>query len=172
MLVMLPDDLENLAQSVIATNFFGNNVLQAITTKNYWDVVNEFKPLMHTWSLGIEEQYYLVYPILFLLLRRKLSWLLPALFTLTIASLILFFSSYEEHLKFYMLPFRFFELSIGGLAAIYLQNRLLSHRYGPILLATIVLLLAGGGCCSKSRSGSPCNRYFNLCVIGIRYSVV
>ncbi len=52
---MLPDDLENLSQSVIATNFFTNNILQAITTKNYWDVVNEYKPLMHTWSLGVEE---------------------------------------------------------------------------------------------------------------------
>lgn len=62
MLCMLPDDLENLSQSVIATNLFGNNVLQAVTTKNYWDVVNEFKPLMHTWSLGVEEQYYLFYP--------------------------------------------------------------------------------------------------------------
>lgn len=49
---MLPDDLENLAQSVIATNLFSNNVLQAITVKNYWDLVNEYKPLMHTWSLG------------------------------------------------------------------------------------------------------------------------
>jgi peptidoglycan/LPS O-acetylase OafA/YrhL len=54
---MLPDDLENLAQSAIATNLCANNVLQAITTRNYWDVVNDYKPLMHTWSLGIEEQF-------------------------------------------------------------------------------------------------------------------
>ena len=59
--VMLPDDLENLAQSVVATSFFSNNILQAITTRNYWDVVNEYKPLMHTWSLAIEEQYYFLY---------------------------------------------------------------------------------------------------------------
>ncbi len=45
---MLPDDYENLSESVIATNLFGNNILAAITTKNYWDVVNEYKPLMHT----------------------------------------------------------------------------------------------------------------------------
>ena len=43
---MLPDDLENLAASVIATNLFANNILQTVTTRNYWDVVNEFKPLM------------------------------------------------------------------------------------------------------------------------------
>ena len=42
--LMLPDDYENLSESVIATNLFANNVLSAITTKNYWDVVNEYKP--------------------------------------------------------------------------------------------------------------------------------
>ena len=42
LIFMLPDDLENLAQSIIATNLFNNNTLQVVTTKNYWDVVNEF----------------------------------------------------------------------------------------------------------------------------------
>ena len=68
--IMLPDDLENLSQSVIATNLFSNNILQAITTRDYWDVVNEYKPLMHTWSLAIEEQYYFLYPFLFYLFKR------------------------------------------------------------------------------------------------------
>ena len=123
--VMLPDDMENFAQSVIATNFFSNNILQAITTKNYWDVVNEFKPLMHTWSLGIEEQYYLLYPLLFLLVAKQhRRWLLPILIALTIFSLLLYFSSFKEHEKFYLIPFRFFELSLGGIAAICLQNKL------------------------------------------------
>ena len=67
--VMLPDDYENLSESVIATNLFGNNILSAITTKNYWDVVNEYKPLMHTWYVGLVMQFYLVYPLLFFLTR-------------------------------------------------------------------------------------------------------
>lgn len=66
---MLPDDYENLSQSVIATNFFGNNILAAITTGNYWDVVNDYKPLMHTWYVGIVMQFYLVFPVLFYLAR-------------------------------------------------------------------------------------------------------
>ena len=45
----LPDDYENLAESAIASSAFANNVLQCITTKNYWDVVNQYKPLMHLW---------------------------------------------------------------------------------------------------------------------------
>ena len=50
---MLPDDLENLSQSVIASNVFANNILACITTRNYWDIVNTYKPLMHTWYLGV-----------------------------------------------------------------------------------------------------------------------
>ena len=41
-LVMLPDDLENLSQSIVATNFMANNILLLITTGNYWNVSNEF----------------------------------------------------------------------------------------------------------------------------------
>ncbi len=139
---MLPDDLENLAQSVVATNLFSNNILLAITVADYWDVVNEYKPLMHTWSLGIEEQYYLFYPLLFLFVGKKRhAWLLPLLFFLTIASLMLCFSPYRESGKFYLIPFRFYELSIGGLAAICLKNKLIEHRFSFLLVFCLVFVL-------------------------------
>ena len=143
--VMLPDDLENLAQSVFATNIFSNNILQAITTKNYWDVANEYKALMHTWSLGIEEQYYFLYPFLFLIFRNKRSWLLPALAILTVLSLALnFFPNVEEHEKFYYLPFRFFELSSGGIAAIIINKRLIHNRYSWAFLVILISMLVLG----------------------------
>ncbi|EKD27193.1 MAG: hypothetical protein ACD_79C00818G0002 [uncultured bacterium] len=139
---MLPDDLENLAQSVIATNLFSNNILQAMTTKNYWDVVNEFKPLMHTWSLGVEEQYYLLYPLLFILVPNKNRiWLLPVLLVLAAGSLILYLSSYQEFCKFYFIFFRFWELAVGGIAAIALKNRLINHKYSILLILFLISLL-------------------------------
>lgn len=145
--VMLPDDLENLAQSVIATNFCSNNILQALTTKNYWDTANEFKPLMHTWSLGIEEQFYLLYPIVFLLIPAgKPRWLMFVLLFLTTASLLLLFSGYGAHQKFYLLPFRFFELSSGGLLAIYTARKKVSAAFqgvGVILLFAVLLGASG-----------------------------
>jgi peptidoglycan/LPS O-acetylase OafA/YrhL len=143
---MLPDDLENLSESIIATNFFSNNILQAITVKNYWNVVNEFKPLMHTWSLGVEEQYYLVYPILFIFFsKNRLKWILPILIGFTILSLILFFFPFSSSVKFYYLPFRFFELSLGGILAILIKQKILSppqHQHkGYILIIKSVLLV-------------------------------
>lgn len=52
-LLLLPDDFENLAQSAVATMLFGNNVLLTLTS-GYWDLASAFKPLLHTWSLGVE----------------------------------------------------------------------------------------------------------------------
>jgi peptidoglycan/LPS O-acetylase OafA/YrhL len=141
-IVMLPDDLENLAQSIIATNFFANNILQAITTANYWDLVNEYKPLMHTWSLGIEEQYYLFYPLIFLVFKNnRIKWIMPLLTILTLLSLGLYFSAFTDANKFYLLPFRFFELSIGGIGAIVFNNRLIPNKLGTISLGLLVTIL-------------------------------
>lgn len=141
-IVMLPDDLENLAQSIVATNFFNNNTLQVLTTKNYWDVVNEFKPLMHTWSLAIEEQYYLLYPFLFILIGKfRLKLILPTITALTLISVALFFSPFQEYYKFYLLPFRFFELSIGGIAAIVLNGKIIRHKLNTLLIIALVGIL-------------------------------
>lgn len=121
-LVMLPDDYENLSQSVIATNFFGNNVLAAITTKNYWAVANEYKPLMHTWYAGVIMQFYLFYPVLFYLAKlnkKHPQRTLSVLVGLTgVFSLLLFFITTDVAQRFYYLPSRFFEFAAGGLIAL------------------------------------------------------
>lgn len=142
MLFMLPDDFENLAQSIVATNFFNNNTLQVITTKNYWDVINEFKPLMHTWSLAIEEQYYLFYPFLLVFIAKfRVKLLLPILTVLTFLSIGLFFSPLQNYYKFYLLPFRFFELSIGGIAAIILNGKIIKHKFPTALTIALIVIL-------------------------------
>ena len=93
---MLPDDFENLSQAVVASNFFAENILSAITTKNYWDPVNDYKPLMHLWYIGILIEFYVLFP-LFLLIIRRISvwckqeytrWAVGAIWVLSLLSLI------------------------------------------------------------------------------------
>ena len=119
---MLPDDYENLSQSVIATNVFGNNILAAITTNNYWDVTNEFKPLMHTWYVGVVMQFYIIFPILFYLARlnkkNPKGALLTLISTLAVVSLMVYFAIENSAHRFYYLPSRFFEFAVGGIAAL------------------------------------------------------
>lgn len=128
--VMLPDDLENLSQSVIATNLFANNILLLKTSGDYWDIFNDYKPLMHTWSLGVEEQFYLVYPLIFLLFTgKRKKWILPLLITLTCISLFLFLTATNTSARFYLIQYRFFELALGGLGAIFFRDRVIDNRY-------------------------------------------
>lgn len=142
--VMLPDDYDSLAQSVVATNLFSNNILAYITTGNYWDVANDYKPLMHTWALGIEEKFYFIYPLLFWIFGKKKhnNTLKIVLFFLTAISMILFILPiFDTATKFYLLPFRFFEMSIGGIVALIFNNNVLKHSFTPLLLIGLLSFL-------------------------------
>lgn len=119
---MLPDDYENLAQSVVASNFYGNNVLQAITTKDYWKITNEYKPLMHTWYLGVLMQYYVLMATVSVIIswiiqnaeKRQNVYKIIVLVT-GVMSFSFFFIDSPTY-RFYFLPSRLFEFSVGSIA--------------------------------------------------------
>ena len=121
---MLPDPLENFGQSVAATVLFGNNVLLYLTS-GYWDVATEFKPLMHTWSLGVEEQFYLVFPILLILLwKLGRNFLYIAILIIAFASLVVstVLLGVDPEANFYLLTSRIWELLVGALGALLLSK--------------------------------------------------
>ncbi len=140
---MLPDDLENLSQSVFASNFSANNILMYITSRDYWAVKNDFKPLMHTWSLGIEEQFYLLYPFIFIFLKgKKLKFIFPTLLVLTVLSLLAFVLESNVSAKFYFIQYRFFELSVGGLCAIHFNSPRIHSSSSKYVLYVFLIALA------------------------------
>lgn len=118
--LMLPDPLENFGQSLIATSVSANNILLWLTS-GYWDLESEYKPLLHTWSLGVEEQYYVIYPIvLILFLRRRFWWCCVGLLVLAIMSFcsMLVSLSNDESAAFYLLHNRAWQFLLGGLSGI------------------------------------------------------
>lgn len=120
--LMQPDDLENFGQSLISTSLMANNILLYLTS-GYWDLTSEFKPLLHTWSLGVEEQYYIIFPILIAVMyQTNLRRLFYATLSLTIFSFVsfLYIRGSNEDAAFYLLPFRFWELGLGACLAILL----------------------------------------------------
>jgi len=62
-LLMTPQDLRSFSQSLIAVPVFSSNILFWLSS-GYFETSAEFKPLLHTWSLAVEEQYYVFFPIL------------------------------------------------------------------------------------------------------------
>lgn len=117
--ILLPSDMLDFSQSLIAVSIFSSNILFFLET-SYWDTASELKPLLHTWSLAVEEQYYLIFPI-FLMLAYGFGkrWLLSILVIISIVSLCIahFGSQSYPDAAFYLLPTRFWELALGAFLA-------------------------------------------------------
>lgn len=143
--VMLPDYLKNTAETAIGSVSFTNNFVDYITSSNYWDGNNDFKPLMHTWYVGLLMQFYVIFPLL-LFINRKLS--IPHkkptqhlfLWLILIISLCLYvFPICSDAAKFYLLPSRMFEFVAGILIALYATNRL--NNLKSVMSIVLLLLL-------------------------------
>ena len=129
---MLPDEFKDFAQSLVAINVFASNIL-FWQESGYFAAAAELKPLLHTWSLAVEEQFYVIFP-LFLLLCRRLTRnrLLALLLVLTVLSLALaqWASATHPVANFYLLPTRAWELGVGAILAVTVKNWI--HRDGPV----------------------------------------
>ena len=119
-----PSNLKDFGQSLIAVSTFSSNIL-FWSESGYFDTAAELKPLLHTWSLAVEEQYYILFPI-FLILTWPLGikWILILLLIVFFTSLgVAQWGAYNSpSAAFFLLPTRGWELLIGVFAAIYLKN--------------------------------------------------
>lgn len=139
--LFMPDDLKNLGQQVLAQAAFSSNILFYLDA-GYFDAASDTKPLLHTWSLAVEEQFYLFFPLIFFLVWRfARKYLVPLLTLCFLASLGLSIYGADHHpsITFYMLPTRAWELLIGALI-IFLPPVRLSSAFWRSALSFIALL--------------------------------
>ncbi len=118
--ILLPFDLRAFSRSVIATVSFTSNILFYLES-GYFAAPSELKPLLHTWSLAVEEQFYIVFPILLYLLSRTAprtrNAALVAIVGLSFAASVWGVGPYPSA-TFYFLPSRAWELLLGSLLAL------------------------------------------------------
>ncbi|HVW69628.1 MAG TPA: acyltransferase, partial [Steroidobacteraceae bacterium] len=116
--VLLPDEFSNLSKHTAAAAGFAANIA-FWRESGYFAPAAQFEPLLHLWSLGIEEQFYLLWPLL-LLLAWRLRWhLVPTVALLGAASFALnVIMTNRQATGLYYFPFsRFWELAVGCLLA-------------------------------------------------------
>ena len=135
-------DLGNLAHSAIANSLFLSNIFFYMQT-GYFDASAELKPLLHTWSLSLEEQYYVVTPLLLMLIakffkQKHLLFVIP-ISILSFAACV-YWTNVNQPAAFYMLTTRGWELLIGSILAIAAIPRI-SSEAGMRFLAMIGLVL-------------------------------
>ncbi len=124
---MTPGELLSFANSLRAVILFVSNIL-FWKESGYFAPTADEKPLLHTWSLAVEEQYYLLFPLfLFLCWRLRRPWIAGILAVILAASLAL--SDYASYAMpgadFYLTPTRAWELLAGSLTAFALFRRAL-----------------------------------------------
>ncbi|MBW9117637.1 acyltransferase [Rhizobium cauense] len=143
--VLYADDLKDFGQSVIATLTFMSNVLFWHET-DYFAPNAEFKPLLHTWSLAVEEQFYVLFPLLLAALAtkaRRSQFVIVAILTVLSFSAAEIASVRSPAAAFFLLPFRTWELSAGALLALYEAGRERpTGRFAEIGAAVGILLIA------------------------------
>lgn len=147
-LITLPAEFESFGNSLAAATLFVSNIY-FWQTADYFGGPAHLQPLLHTWSLAVEEQFYIVLPLLLLALTRWAhSHLIRWLLALTVLSFALSVWAVAEkpNAAFYLLPARFWELMVGALLALgafpAIRSRALAETataFGFTLIATAVL---------------------------------
>jgi len=146
---LLPNHLKDFCQSLTAVSAFSSNILFWIES-GYFGTEAELKPLLHTWSLSVEEQYYVLFPLFLMALwKLRKRWIFVALMVVGAISLaIAQWGAYNKpSATFFLLPTRGWEILMGALIAFYFLYKreqaefISSHKIMSELFGLVGLVL-------------------------------
>jgi len=147
-LVLSPEEFRQLSKHTLGGATFTSNFMY-LSESGYFDNASITKPLLHLWSLSIEEQFYIIWPLLIVFaFKRKLLLLVIFLVSLSSFAFNIYLSSHNLAIDFYSPATRFWELACGSVLAWLAQKRSLSpHRMpwiGNAFSFLGLLIIAGG----------------------------
>lgn len=147
-LVLFPHEFSQLGKHVAAGSVFIQNII-FYKECGYWETDSTLKPLLHLWSLAVEEQYYIIFPFIMLLLWKAKWPVAPLLLLLLIASLIanLLIAHRSREADFFLTPYRAWEFLGGSLLA---WNHFSDSRGGREKVVRNIPAVAGMGMIAMS----------------------
>lgn len=121
--ILYSGDINHLGAQGIASLLSYANISHWLVTGTYWGSKAENSPFLHVWSLSLEEQFYLFFPIiLYIVLKWFCNWIVTIFLILTLSSMLIYFIGTHTYptATFYLLPTRAWELGIGAFLPILL----------------------------------------------------
>ncbi|HEY1036337.1 MAG TPA: acyltransferase family protein [Pseudoxanthomonas sp.] len=113
-----PAELRQTVQAGAAAFAFAANVFFATAANGYFDPEAHANPLLHLWSIGVEEQFYLAWPLVVLLARRRPVLVFGLIAAASFAAAEWLLAHGQDRAAFYQAPMRAWELAAGGLVAV------------------------------------------------------
>jgi peptidoglycan/LPS O-acetylase OafA/YrhL len=143
--LLSPVDLVEFSKSIIGVSLFSSNIL-FWRQSGYFTTAAEYIPFLHTWSLSVEEQFYLVFPLFcFFIIKKKEKYLIPGILSIWSISFILslIISYWKPGAAFFLSFFRAYELLTGSLIALFYNqlSDLVRRSWIRSSIATAGLLL-------------------------------
>jgi len=118
-LTFLPSDLKIASRNSFFINLFLGNFNYYYFSSDYFSIASSLDPHIHLWTLSLEEQFYILYPLLFIFFFKKnIKLLLKVLFLISIISILFYLFSNNFKSVFYLLHGRIWQLMLGGIISI------------------------------------------------------
>jgi len=158
-----------LAKSAVATSLYLSNVYFWMFSGNYFDGPSELQPLLHTWSLAVEEQFYLFWPFLFIgilwirrgitaTLRSDLTKLVVLIFVVSFVTCVWTTES-NPRAAYYLMPARAWEFAVGGILPLLLSASRLAalkgSKLGALLSSVGLIAIIGSAVVLTEQSTFP-----------------
>jgi len=142
--LLTPSEMKDFSQSLLGVATFSSNILFWLES-GYFDTAAELKPMLHTWSLAVEEQFYILFPLFLMLLWRVKSAsrvLIIVLFVILSLVLAQWASFNKPSAAFFLLITRAWELLLGVLCAFYLvSNKSINRKLAEFLSCIGIFLI-------------------------------
>ena len=153
-MLMLPHELENYFKSLNYAIFFMANVFMREEVGDYFSLNTDQIPLLHLWSLGVEEQFYIFWPLclLFLLKRVPIKWMSGLVLSLIVLLIINAEMAMQQNIAkaYFAMPVRAFELLVGALVC-FLPKHVLQDKWASYLVwLGLITILVSAVCMGHS----------------------